>query len=148
MLPACGGVSFSAFFGDFDAEFVPIEFQTIAGTGNSAIDQPRFVVVRDIVAWDALWREHTANLSIPPPLPGVNFARDMAIGVFLGSRPNACYSVAIQNVTRLRDPDRLEVVFREFAPPPGALCATVITNPAALAVTPFFTLPVQFIRIS
>lgn len=148
LLPAgCGGVSLHAAFFDADPLFEPIGFATIAGTSNSAIAEPRFAVLRAVVAWDLLWQEHTANILPPPALPAVNFARDMVIAVFLGSRPNACHGVSIVSFGRRFDPDRLEVTFQETAPPTGVLCAAVITNPAALIVTPHIALPVAFVRV-
>ncbi|MBI1890381.1 MAG: protease complex subunit PrcB family protein [Burkholderiales bacterium] len=138
----------STVFGDFGSDVVPIEFQTIAGNSSSAITQPRFVVIRNIFDWESLWREHTGNVTPLPSLPQINFHQNMVIAVFLGNRPSSCYSVAVERVTLFRDPDRIEVEFREFAPPVGLLCATVITNPSALIVTPYFSESVQFGRLN
>jgi hypothetical protein len=146
ILSGCGGISLSAVF--FDDGFTPIDFQIIAGSSSSAISQPQFAVVRDISTWDALWKAHTANHFPSPAMPAVNFAQNMVIGVFLGSRPNSCYGVAINTVTRLPNPDRIEVTYKESTPPPGVLCAAVITNPSALIVVTHFSLPVQFVQVA
>src|SRR5204863_7794984 len=65
--------------------------RTIDRGTHSSIDQARTVVVRSADEWSALWRAHAEGKPAPP----VDFARELAVGVFLGSRPTAGYSVEI-----------------------------------------------------
>lgn len=146
MLAACGGsIGLDLVYFDDGTQEVP--FQTLAAPPASAITQARMVVVRDLSSWDTLWREHVANLDPQPPLPAVNFSQDMVIGIFLGSRSNACYRVVVESVTELLFPRRLQVVFRELTPPANAVCAAVLTNPAVLVLVPYTSLPVEFIHL-
>jgi hypothetical protein len=114
--------------------FVTIVMAQSAGTprtidkgDRSGIDSPRQVVVRSAEEWTALWSEHAADRARPP----VDFSREMVVGVFLGTKPTAAYSVAIVNA--LAKNDALLVQYRVTQPPAGAIAAQVITFPYHLA---------------
>lgn len=145
LLAGCGGVSISAVYVDDDSKDpVAIPYQEILPSVDSAINDPRFVVIRDLTTWDALWNAHTAHLSPRPERPAVNFSQNMVIGVFLGSHNNSCYRVSIDAIWRFFSPSRIEVTYRETVPSASDICATVMTNPAALVVAPYSNLPVEF----
>jgi hypothetical protein len=141
----CGGISFSATYSSDNSRQIP--YQEVSPViANSAISQARFVVIRDVVSWDALWKQHTANISPQPPTPAINFSQNMVAGIFLGSRSNGCYGVAAESVFQHDDPEHIDVTFRELVPTADMICAAVITNPATLIVLPYSILPVEFIR--
>jgi hypothetical protein len=104
--------------------------RTIDKGDHSYIGSPRQVVIRTPEEWTALWNEHAAERA----RPAVDFAREMVVGVFLGSRPTAAYSVAI--VSTLAKNDALLVQYRAMQPAPGAITAQVITFPYHLAAVP------------
>lgn len=145
LLTGCDGLSLVAVYSDDRSQ--QISFQEILPKVDSAINERRFTIVRHLTAWHALWDEHTANQSPQPPAPAINFSQTMVAGVFLGSRSNSCYQVSIHSVARHVDPDRIEITFKESLPPPGAVCATVITHPAALITLPYSNLPVEFLEL-
>jgi hypothetical protein len=115
---------------------VPMTAQTASGPrtidkgDRTGIGSPRQVVVRTAEEWTALWTEHGVDRARPP----VDFSREMVVGVFLGSKPTAAYSVAI--VSTLAKDDALLVRYKVTAPPAGAITAQVITFPYHLAVVP------------
>lgn len=143
-LAGCGGVVIGAWF--FDDGSRPIDFAEVTPSLQSAITVPQLVVIRDIIAWDMLWRQHVANYAPMPALPPINFSQNMVAGIFLGSRPNSCYQVSILSVWKRPNPERIEISFVESVPAPHAVCATVITNPATLLVLPYSHLPVYFVQ--
>lgn len=96
---------------------------TIDGGQHSGIDEPRDVTVRSAADWTALWKEHGAQ----KPLPKIDFARSIVLGVFLGSRPTGGYGVDITRVER--DGKDLVVIYRERKPDPQAMVAQIITTP-------------------
>ena len=55
----------------------------------SDIASERQVSVRDAVEWASIWRQHAPSRA----QPSVDFAREMVVGVFLGRRPTAGFSV-------------------------------------------------------
>jgi hypothetical protein len=102
--------------------------RTIDKGDHSYIGSPRQVVIRTPEEWTALWNEHAAERA----KPAVDFSKEMVVGVFLGSKPTAAYSVAI--VSTLAKNDALLVQYRVTQPSPGTIAAQVITFPYHLAV--------------
>ena len=72
-----------------------IPFTSVAQGTSSQIDEPRKIVVRSAEEFQALWKSHST-----PPLPKVDFSKSIVVGVFLGMRPTAGYTVGIQAVRR------------------------------------------------
>jgi PrcB C-terminal len=97
--------------------------RTIDRGDHSQIMSPRQVAVRTQAEWDALWREH---MPARPPAP-IDFSKEMAVGVFLGSKPTAGYSVSIVSATE--EGGALRVRYRETRPPADAITAQLITYP-------------------
>jgi hypothetical protein len=83
----------------------------------------RMLVARTQADWDALWRDHLPAR----PQPALDLSKEMAVGVFLGSKPTAGYSVSIVSATEERG--TVHVRYREDAPPADAITAQVITYP-------------------
>ena len=97
---------------------------------QSNIDDRRQVVVRTDAEWAALWRQHAPDR----PRPKIDFSKEMVVGVFLGSKPNAGYSVAI--VSTVAGNGALIVRYKETAPSPGAVTAQILTFPYHLVAVP------------
>ena len=108
---------------------------------QSNIDQARTVVVRSADEWSGLWRTHAGD----KPLPPVDFTKEMVVGVFLGSRPTAGYSVEIVRTTE--QPDGLVVEYREGSPARDMMTAQVITTPYHLVAVPKRTGEVKFEKV-
>lgn len=78
---------------------------------DSKIVTPRFVLVRDQAAWDALWAEHTAAALHEGAMgrhaaPKIDFSRFMVVGVFGGAVTNTDGEV-VQGVTVTDDQVRV-----------------------------------------
>jgi hypothetical protein len=97
---------------------------------QSAVDMPKQLTVRTPADWAALWQPQASN----HPLPDVDFGREMVVGVFLGTRNSAGYSVEIVGAEIQQG--ALIVRYRESTPPPGAITAQVITSPYHLVAVP------------
>jgi len=104
--------------------------RTIGKGDHTNIGSPREVVVRTEEEFRALWSEHTPDR----PRPAVDFSKEMVVGVFLGSKPTAAYSVAI--VGALEAKGALVVQYRVTQPASGAITAQVITFPYHLVAIP------------
>jgi hypothetical protein len=122
-----------------------LEFKTVEKTQNSGITEQRFVTVKDANTWNELWAEHTKNVQPPPSAPLIDFKEDMVLGVFLGTRPNTCYSVTIDSVEQV-DKKRLLVKYREENKT-SASCGAAITHPTHLISLKSRELPVEFIAL-
>lgn len=118
-----------------------VAITTIAKGEMSAIDEARQVIVRDGAEWSALWKQHNWN-DTPPP---IDFTKSTVVGVFLGTRPSAGYSVEITKATL--DGETLIVEYAERRPATGAVTAQVLTMPFHLAAVPAHRGPVRFVRL-
>lgn len=102
-------------------------FSTIAKGVQSGIVVPRHLVVRDWSEWEKLWAEHTSIFIPPPPLPSVDFASEMVVGVYSGEKPTGGFSVEIREVRRTKK--GLVVRYVELDPDPGAIRSSALTQP-------------------
>jgi len=129
---ACGGGG---------SDETPVPFATIAHTQYSGVTSSEQVVVRGSSELNDLWSRITVNGA---PVPSVDFAALQVVGVFLGSRPNGCFDVAITRITQT--PDRLVVRYRESTPLPGdSACTQAVVTPAHLVAMARSQLPVEFV---
>jgi hypothetical protein len=105
---------------------------------QSNVDDAQQVAARTTAEWDTLWRRHSPDRD----QPRVNFAREMVLGVFLGSRPTPGFGVEI--LSTLDEQGVLVVRFRETRPPGDLLLAQVITSPYHLVAVPRHSGDVKF----
>lgn len=117
-------------------------FVTVAAGQMSNIEEPREVVVRTAAEWQALWKEHDPQSAAP----AVDFAQSMVVGVFLGSRPTAGFSVEISAVKV--EANRTVVEYVERLPPRDAFVAQILTSPFHVVRLPRATGSVEFRRVS
>jgi protease stability complex PrcB-like protein len=108
---------------------------------ESQIEEPHQLTARSAEEWAKLWREHAGERA----RPSVDFARDMVVGVFLGSRPTAGFGVQI--VSARVDRGALVVQYRETRPPSGSLTAQVLTSPYQLVTLPKRAGDIRFEKI-
>lgn len=121
-----------------------VEFKTVEKSNRSAITDQKFVIVKDEKAWNKLWAEHTKNDQPPPSVPFIDFKEAMVLGVFLGTRPNTCYSVTIETVEQVPK-KRLLVKYREQKA--GSVCGQAETQPLHLISLKSMELPVEFVAL-
>jgi hypothetical protein len=106
-----------------------ISFTSVAQGTRSQIQEPRQVVVRTAADWQTLWMAHDSSAA-----PSVDFSRAIVVGVFLGSRPTAGFSVRITAVSA-KDGSAV-VQYVEGRPRPGGMTAQVLTSPFHLVTVP------------
>jgi PrcB C-terminal len=115
--------------------------QTIDKGVQSSVDRARQVVARTQAEWLETWRMHDYERPAPP----VDFARQMVLGVFMGSRPTAGFEV---DITRVHDEGGTLVVdYRETGPASRAVAAQVITSPFHLVAVPRHDGDVKFQKV-
>jgi hypothetical protein len=70
-------------------------------TYSSGITEPRRAVIRDEAAWRTAWAEIWARTGpTPPPLPAIDFTRDMVVLAALGQRNSGGYSITVDSASR------------------------------------------------
>ena len=115
--------------------------KTIDKGDHSNMDDAKQIAVKTEVAWKQLWQQHSPDR----PRPAVDFTKEMAVGVFLGSRPTAGYKVEIVGASETNG--TLVVRYREAPPPRGMMTAQVVTSPYHVVTVPFFPGDVKFERV-
>lgn len=117
-----------------------VPFVTVAQGASSQILEPRNITVRTAAEWQALWKAHDSR-----PAPGVDFSQSIVVGVFLGLRRTAGFSVEI---TAINAKNAGAVVqYAERRPSAGAATAQVLTSPFHLVSMPRDIRTIEFLRI-
>ncbi len=93
-----------------------------------------YYVARTEEEWQNLWKEHTSTQLPRPPAPNVGWATQMVVGVVIGARPSAGYTVDIASVER--QAGKLVVRVVETKPDPKNPQATVVTRPFCFLAIP------------
>lgn len=104
--------------------------RTLQKGDQSNIDEARQVLVRTDAEWDALWARHSPDR----PKPKVDFSKEMIVGVFMGSRPNAGFTITITSATAAAGV--LLVRYNEKSPGRDTVAAQILTFPYHLVVIP------------
>ena len=115
----------------------PVAFSTYTGVRDSLR-----AVVRDSALWRELWARINQPFLPPPPLPSIDFRREMIVVAALGARPTSGYDVVIEGVAE--DSTGIEIALRRQAPAPGCPVAAAMTQPLDLARIPASDHPVRF----
>lgn len=103
-------------------------------TANSGYTQHTTSVIRNAEGLAAAWATLHANQQPVPPLPAIDFSKEMIVVVATGTKPNGGFSVVVSSASE--SGGRVTVTSTETAP--GATCAVpaVITAPADVARLP------------
>jgi PrcB C-terminal len=115
--------------------------KTLDKGDQSNMDDANQAVVKTEAAWKQLWQHHSPDR----PRPAVDFTKEMVVGVFMGSRPTAGYSLEI--VSAIVANGTLVVRYRDAAPPRGTMTAQVITSPYHLVAVSLFPGDVKFEKV-
>ncbi|WP_367154550.1 hypothetical protein [Methylomonas sp. HYX-M1] len=91
--------------------------------------------------WEQLW--HDANTD--ESLPTVDFNTQRVIGIFLGDRPDSCYSLDITSV-QIVNQAKIRVSYQETHWIDG-ICLQALTQPSVIATIADTRLPVEFVAL-
>lgn len=114
---------------------------------QSFVDDLKPVTARTADEWNAVWKQHAPGR----PVPAVDFSREMVVGIFIGSRNSAGYSVEIVGVEKqaatVGGPGGIVVRYKETAPGRAAVTAQIVTSPYDLVAVPKQDGTVRFEKI-
>ncbi|MFQ6082936.1 MAG: protease complex subunit PrcB family protein [Candidatus Aminicenantia bacterium] len=119
--------------------------QILIGQYASLFKTKENIVIKDENKWQIVWNEIHHSLPLTkkkiPPLPRINFAREMVIVVFAGQKPGKGYSIKIDRI--VREKNEL-VVYIEEKIPVGRLIKPFTTFPFQIIKCKKIDLPVVF----
>jgi len=108
---------------------------------KGGISQRARLVIRDRDEFNELWQQIMRQLSDKPPLPEVDFSREMLIVAAMGSQPSA-YELLIESACEVDN--KLEVLVRSIKFLPCGLYAGLLPETVDIVRLPKTDLPVVF----
>jgi hypothetical protein len=125
----------------------PVAFSLVYADLYSGVRAPRQEVVVQPARWQAVWDEIMSDGRSPkPPIPSVDFDRNVLIVAALGESPDACKNIDVESV-RLSG-DILQVAIKEVRSPMSCSCPPVVVEPVRVVAVPRLTTKVAFTRRS
>ena len=108
----------------------------------SGLAEPGRHVVRDAAAWSALWARITEPYGPRPPVPQVDFRREMVLVAAMGTRSTGGYTIRIEGV----EGGGSEWVATVAEQRPGPRCGTTqaLTSPVDIVVAPRSDRPIRW----
>ena len=116
--------------------------QPFAFENNSDFPNAEREVIRDVAAWSRAWASIYKNKGTKPPLPDIDFTKEMIVLVALGARPTGGYDILLTGATR--DSDAITVTLESTSPGSGCGVTLSMTHPVDVARIPRSTTYVQF----
>ena len=148
-LLACKGAGVSDANSDvttppFNAALSLLRFRSdsIAFAINSGVTAPETIVIRDAVAWSGLWARIYATVDPIPPLPEVDFTREMIVAAALGTRATGGYNVLLTQATE--DANGIQIHVLETSPGANCFNTQALTQPIDLGRVDRREVPVHF----
>lgn len=108
---------------------------------QSGIDEPENFVLRDEESWVKAWqRTHSRSRPIPP-VPLVDFEREMIVVAALGRQRSGGYTIRVDRAYR-EGPATVVIVHAE-SPGEGCIVTNALTSPVDIARLPLSAEPVE-----
>jgi protease stability complex PrcB-like protein len=98
--------------------------------------------IRDETTWRSYWEAMHRPFIPAPPVPDIDFTREMVLLAALGTRPSGGFSLHIDGVVQF--PSRLSVSVTRTVVGPGCVVAAVVTQPVDVVRVPVTSAPVVF----
>lgn len=104
---------------------------TSSPLGLSGVGSRGSIVITNAQAFADFWAEANRRLTPVPPLPEVDFSKEIVVGFAMGQQPTSGYDVRVHDPQRSRGVVTLKV--EETLPGPDCPLLQVITAPIDLA---------------
>jgi hypothetical protein len=111
-------------------------------TYYSGLKETQRVIVRDRATWQAVWSSIWKMQSPEPPLPDIDFTREMVVVAALGERPTGGYGIFVDAASE--GPSGVTVRVRSISPSGACMTTQALTQPVDIARMPRRSGPVAF----
>lgn len=109
-----------------------VPFVTVAKASYSGFSTPVRETVRGTEEWVTVWQTLYAGrgplVGPMPPLPEIDFDREMVVLVAAGTRRNGCFAIDVTRA-RLKGNGAVEFEVTETVPGPTCVCTFALTQP-------------------
>ncbi len=123
-----------------------LQLDSIYQSGRSGVVKPAQAVVRDSASWRTWWDRIVANRGNKPPLPTVEFDREMVVLVASGRTRANGFKVSIDSV--LVGNGRLVVYSTDVGPGSSCVSGSTSNQPVAVVRVPRHSEPARFVTRS
>jgi PrcB C-terminal len=96
-------------------------------TTYSGITKPLRVVIRDQDGWREFWKELFSRQQPVPPLPDIDFSREMLIVVAMGERNTGGFTIMVDAVYEKEK--KLQVFVKSTGPGKNCMVTQALTQP-------------------
>ena len=110
---------------------------------QSNVGASKQAVSRTAAQFATVWKEHDWDR----PAPAIDFSREMAVSIFLGTQQSAGVSVRITSIS-LPSSGGVLIRYRVDRPAAGAVAAQVLTFPYQVVAVPAHDGPYQFEQVN
>ncbi len=117
-------------------------FETLAKGAYSGWTERAHLVIRDENTFGSVWSKVYSGASPAPPLPQVDFSREMVIAVFSGEKSTGGYGIEIAEI--INRSDILEVRVIERTPGRGCFVTQALSRPYHIVKLPLINKTVIF----
>lgn len=124
----------------------PVPMTRVFTDRYSGIRTQREEVIAQQARWQLVWDEIMSTRSPKPPLPAVDFDRDVVILAAMGETGDACKTVAIEEVSHAGE--LLFVRIKDVRSPASCTCPPVTVQPVDIVTVPRRTTTATFSRRS
>jgi hypothetical protein len=115
---------------------------SVAYTFSATFEDAAQFIARDESTWRDLWqRIHGRSRSVPP-LPAIDFAKEMVAVAALGRRPSGGYAIRLERA--YREGQETVIIVRQEQPGSGCIVPSALTYPVDIATLPSSPGPVDF----
>jgi PrcB C-terminal len=128
-------------------QMVRLRAEPYSFTFYSGFDKPSRLVVRDVVTWQAVWRQIYLRESPVPPLPAIDFSREMIVVAALGSHSTGGYGILLEGASEAAV-DGITVSVNSISPGSNCVVTEAFTQPVDVARLPLRHGPVSFVEQS
>jgi len=111
----------------------------------SGFNEPARLMVRDPATWQAVWVQTFRGASPLPPLPDIDFSREMVVVVALGSHSSGGYGILIEGASEA-GADGVELAIHSISPGPKCGVTGAFTQPVDIARMPRRDGAVRFVE--
>ena len=129
-----------------DIPIVRLRAEPYSFTFNSGFDQAARFVVRDGRSWEGVWAQTFRGGSVPP-IPSIDFSREMVVVVALGTHSSGGYGILIDGASEAAA-GAVAVAVRSISPGPGCGVTGALTQPVDFARVPRRNGAVRFVERS
>lgn len=107
--------------------FEPLPITRISQPGFSGLDTSQRLVIRTASGWQEAWSVLWRRVLETPPLPPVDFSREVVIIAAAGTKPTSGHFITIEAATA----NRVEAILtvKTIAPGNGCVVLQVLTQP-------------------